>query len=52
MCIELLLKLKRELRKWCKVIDVNEFRTSKLCCKCHNETEKVSNFDKIKLLVL
>jgi len=36
------LKLKRELRKWCKVIDVNEFRTSKLCCKCHNETEKMS----------
>jgi transposase len=31
-----------DLRKWCKVIDVNEFRTSKLCCKCHNETEKVS----------
>lgn len=36
------LKLKKQLRKWCKVIDVNEFRTSKLCCKCHNETEKVS----------
>jgi hypothetical protein len=36
------LKLKNHLRKWCKVIDVNEFRTSKLCCKCHNETEKVS----------
>jgi hypothetical protein len=36
------LKLKKHLRKWCKVIDVNEFRTSKLCCKCHNETEKVS----------
>ena len=36
------LKLKTHLRKWCKVIDVNEFRTSKLCCKCHNETEKVS----------
>jgi hypothetical protein len=36
------LKLKKHLRKWCKVIDVNEFRTSKLCCKCHNDTEKVS----------
>lgn len=36
------LKLKKELRKWCKVIDVNEFRTSKLCCKCYNETEKMS----------
>jgi hypothetical protein len=36
------LKLKKHLQKWCKVIDVNEFRTSKLCCKCHNETEKVS----------
>ena len=35
------LKLKKHLRKCCKVIDVNEFRTSKLCCKCHNETEKV-----------
>jgi hypothetical protein len=36
------LKLKRHLRKWCKVLDVNEFRTSKLCCKCYTETQRVS----------
>jgi hypothetical protein len=35
-------KLKRELRRWTKVVDVDEYRTSKLCCACHAETEKVS----------
>lgn len=35
-------EIKRELSKWCKVIDVDEFRTSKLCCHCHSETGKVS----------
>jgi hypothetical protein len=43
------LKLKKHLRKWCTVIDVNEFRTSKLCCKCHNETEKMSYNNGVKV---
>jgi transposase len=30
------------------VIDVDEFRTSKLCCDCHHVTEKVS-FDGVKV---
>ena len=40
--------LKRELKKWCKLCVVDEFRTSKLCCKCHNETEKMS-YNNIKI---
>ncbi len=35
-------EFKKQLRKWCKTVDVDEFRTSKLCCYCHSETEKVS----------
>lgn len=34
-------EIKNALKKWCKVIDVDEFRTSKLCCSCHHETKKV-----------
>ncbi len=34
-------EIKNKLKKWCKVIDVDEFRTSKLCCCCHHETRKV-----------
>ena len=33
--------LKEELKRWCPVVSVNEFRTSKLCCCCHCETTKV-----------
>jgi hypothetical protein len=39
------LKLKEELKRWCKVVEVNEFRTSKLCCCCHHETTKVEMDD-------
>lgn len=34
-------EIKSALKKWCKVVDVDEFRTSKLCCCCHQETTKV-----------
>lgn len=34
-------EIKNTLKKWCKVVDVDEFRTSKLCCCCHKETQKV-----------
>lgn len=34
--------MKRELRRWCRVVDVDEFRTSSRCCKCHGEMENVS----------
>jgi hypothetical protein len=39
------LKLKEELKRWCKVVEVKEFRTSKLCCCCHHETTKVAMDD-------
>ena len=35
------LEIKKTLKKWCKVVDVDEFRTSKLCCCCSHCTEKV-----------
>lgn len=35
------LEIKKTLKKWCKVIDVDEFRTSKLCCCCSHCTQKV-----------
>ena len=45
-------KLKNELRRWTKVVDVDEYRTSKLCCACHAETEKVSfNGNKINCVL-
>ncbi|CAM5998687.1 unnamed protein product [Sphagnum balticum] len=37
--------VQEHLRKWCKTVDVDEFRTSKLCYHCHSETEKVSYGD-------
>jgi len=40
--------LKRELKKWCKVISINEYNTSKLCCRCHSKTENVY-FNNIKV---
>ncbi len=36
------------LRRWCDVVDVDEFRTSKLCCNCHHVTEKV-RFDDVEV---
>jgi hypothetical protein len=34
-------EVKNKLQKWCEVVDVEEFRTSKLCCHCHCEMAKV-----------
>jgi hypothetical protein len=34
--------IKRELKKWCKLVLVDEFRTSVRCYKCYNETEKIA----------
>jgi len=33
-------QVKEKLKKWCEVVDVDEFRTSKLCCHCHYEMAK------------
>ena len=35
-------RLKHELKRWCTLKLVDEYNTSKLCCRCDNETEKVS----------
>jgi hypothetical protein len=40
--------LKRELKRWCTLKLVDEYRTSKMCCRCDNETEKVS-YGKVKV---
>jgi hypothetical protein len=34
-------QIKEELKRWCHVMDVDEFRTSKLCCCCHSTCKKV-----------
>jgi hypothetical protein len=34
-------EIKDKLKKWCELVDVDEFRTSKLCSCCHHETVKV-----------
>jgi transposase len=34
-------EVKNKLQKWCEVVYVDEFRTSKLCCHCHCEMAKV-----------
>jgi hypothetical protein len=34
-------EVKNKLQKWCYVVDVDEFCTSKLCCHCHCEMAKV-----------
>ena len=34
-------EIKKTLHRWCKVVDVDEFRTSKLCSCCHHTTSKV-----------
>ena len=38
----------RELKRWCTLKLVDEYRTSKMCCRCDNETEKVS-YGKVKV---
>lgn len=40
--------LKRELKQWCTLKLVDEYCTSKMCCRCDRETEKVS-YGKIKV---
>jgi transposase len=32
--------VKNKFQKLCEVVDVDEFRTSKLCCHCHCEMAK------------
>ena len=32
-----ILRLKKELRKYCKVVDIDEYKTSKTCSSCHQE---------------
>jgi hypothetical protein len=39
------LTLKRELRRWTKVIDVDEYNTSKKCCECWSEMTKMKHDD-------
>ncbi len=34
-------ELKYHLRRWCKVVDVDEYKTSKLCSNCYSETKKM-----------
>jgi transposase len=34
-------EVKNKLQKWCEVVDVDEFRTSKLCCHFHCKMAKV-----------
>jgi transposase len=34
-------EVKNKLQKWCEVVDVDEFHTSKLCYHCHCEMSKV-----------
>jgi transposase len=34
------------LQKWCEVVDVDEFGTSKLCCHSHCEIAKVKYNEK------
>ena len=34
--------LKQELKRWCTLKLVDEYCTSKMCCRCDSETEKVS----------
>jgi len=38
--------VKDKMQKWCEVVDVDEFCTSKLCCHCHCEMAKVKFMEK------
>jgi hypothetical protein len=39
-------EVKNKLQKWCEVVYVGEFHTSKLCCHCHCEMAKVKFIEK------
>ena len=38
-----ILRLKRELRRYCKVVDIDEYKTSKTCSYCNKEIELYRN---------
>jgi hypothetical protein len=38
-----ILRLKRELRRYCKVVDIDEYKTSKTCSSCNKEIELYRN---------
>ena len=38
-----ILRLKRELHRYCKVVDIDEYKTSKTCCSCNKEIELYNN---------
>lgn len=38
-----ILRLKKELRKYCKVVDIDEYNTSKTCSSCHQEITLYKN---------
>jgi hypothetical protein len=42
------LKFKRELKNWCELVEINEYRTSKTCNECHKEIELMKHRDVIK----
>jgi hypothetical protein len=39
-------EIKDKLKRWCELINVNEFQASKLCCCCHCETKQPSSMKK------
>lgn len=38
-----ILRLKRELHRYCKVVDIDEYKTSKTCSSCNKEIELYRN---------
>ena len=38
-----ILRLKKELRRYCKVVDIDEYKTSKTCSSCNKEIELYRN---------
>lgn len=38
-----ILRLKRELHRYCKVVDIDEYKTSKTCSSCNKEIELYNN---------
>jgi transposase len=38
-----ILRLKRELRRYCRVVDIDEYKTSKTCSSCNKEIELYRN---------
>ena len=43
-----ILKLKRHLRHRCRVVDIDEYRTSKTCNSCHARVEQYKNYTTVK----